>query len=152
MLLFSTGLRPVLKPIRTLSHIFLAHSSLPHVSSACYVTPGPLPGHANCQVLTHAFLLSPPLLSYATPYQTVSLHWSHSSHQKLSSVPCHHALPGRGVPAKLDELPCQGLERQAGAAFSRTSGAIPGSLALEWITGLGERKKAGRSTVGTQAE
>lgn len=116
------------------------------------MTPGLLLGHASCQVLTYVFLLSPPPLSYATPYQTVSLYWSHSSHQKLSSVPCHHALPGREVPAKLDTLPCQGLERQAGAALSSSFGAIPGSLALEWIAGLGERKQAGRSPVGTQAE
>lgn len=72
--------------------------------------------------------------------QTASLDWSHSSDQKPFSVPCHRAL-GRGAPARLDTLPHQGLQRQMGAASSRTFGAISGSLALEWIAGLGDRRK-----------
>lgn len=104
---------------------------------ACHVTLGPL---SSCQVLTQCLLLSLPPLPGATPYQTASLDWSSSSDQKPLSVPCHRAL-GRGAPARPDALPRQGLQRQTGAASSRTVGAISGSLAPEWIAGLGERRK-----------
>lgn len=110
---------------------------------------GPLTGPAGCQVLTNACLLSPPPLPGATPYQTASLDWCHSSHQKLFSVPCHHDLErgscqtGYTAPPGPGKVDRSYLQQDLWCHIRKPGSGVDSRP--------GREEEAGRSTVGTQA-